>query len=293
MEPGDQDEAWLRLGARVRPEERAALDEALAVAGEVLPGASRMERLEAVAQEFLGEYPAAAETEDPSRSLRGAFRPIRADEERRAATLEGETARWCVLPDVADVPIPDVRFYETATAHDLDSRLRELARLRAEWDDLVAYCALAVRKSRMYRLLGFASFRQYCEERLGLPARAIEQRALVEERRWASPTLQEAKRQGLPFEKLRLLSRLPEREIAHWTARAQGRTCVALRRELEGEAERQMRAQRKVTVRLPLGSPRSLPPRSRPCASGRVSSFRSERASPSSHSTSSTRGAGP
>jgi hypothetical protein len=56
----------------------------------------------------------------------------------------------------------------------------------------------------------------------------------------------------LPFEKLRLLSRLPEREIAGWTPRAHALTCVALRRELEGEAERQMRAQRKLAVPLPL-----------------------------------------
>jgi len=251
-EPGDEEE-WLRLGAHVRPEERAVIDEALALAGEALPGSSRIERLEALAQEFLGEYPTEADTDDPSRSMREAFRPIRSGEERReAATLEAETERWSALPGVGDVPAPEVRFYETATTEDLDARLRHLARLRAGWDDVVGYCALAVRKSGMYRLLGFASLRQYCEERLGLSARAIEQRARAEERRWASPALQEAKRQGLPFEKLRLLSRLPETEIAAWTSRAQAMTCIALRRALEEEAEGQMRAQRKLTVPLPL-----------------------------------------
>jgi hypothetical protein len=256
LDPGDEDEPWLRLGARLRPEEREVVDEALELAGDLLPGASRLERLEAIAQEFAGSYPAADTRFDHAPSLGGALRPVRALDERpekwRAATLEAETERWSALLRVPDVPAPDVRFYETATARDVDSKLRELARIRADWDDLIGSCAHAVRKSRMYQLLGFASFRQYCEERLGLPARAIEQRAAVEERRWASPALQEAKRQGLPFEKLRLLSRLPEAEISAWTSRAHDRTCIALRRELEEEAEGQLRAQRKLSVPLPL-----------------------------------------
>ena len=81
-----------------------------------------------------------------------------------------------------------------------------------------------------------------------LPARAIEQRAALEERIWASPALQEARRQKLSFEKLRLLARLPERDIASWTPRAHALTCIALKRKLEGERERQMRASRKLSV---------------------------------------------
>jgi hypothetical protein len=88
---------------------------------------------------------------------------------------------------------------------------------------------------------GFASFRHYVEERLGLPARAVEGRARVEERRWASAALRDAKDQGLPYEKLRLLAGLPEEEIRAWTPRAHELTCVALRRALEGEREGQTR----------------------------------------------------
>jgi hypothetical protein len=139
-----------------------------------------------------------------------------------------------------------------ATAHAIDVKLRELARLRSDWDDLVGYCAHAVRTSQMYRLLGFVSFRHYCDERLGVSARSIEQRAAVEERRWASPALMDAKRQGLSFEKLRLLSRLREDEIAAWTPRALGLTCIALQRELQGQAERQLRAQGRIAFLLPL-----------------------------------------
>jgi hypothetical protein len=254
LAPGEEDEPWLRLGARLRPEERAVVDEALALAGEILPGANRLERLEAIAQEFVGTYPPEGEADAAAApSLGGALRPIGArEEERRAAALEAETDRWSALPAAPDLPAPEVWFYETATAQDADEKLRELARMRADWDDAIGHYALAVRKSGMHRRLGFATFRQYCEERLGLPARAIEQRAAVEARRWASPALQEAKRQGLPFEKLRLLSRLPEAEIAAWTPRAHHLTCIALRRKLEDEAEGQLRAHRKISVPLPL-----------------------------------------
>jgi hypothetical protein len=144
-----------------------------------------------------------------------------------------------------------VRFYEAATAEDVDARLRELARLRAGWDELLGYCAHAVRESGMHRLLGFASFRHFCEERLGLPSRTVEQRAALEKRLWSSPALREARRQGVSFEKLRLLARLSEGEIGAWTPRAHALTCIALRRRLDGERERQMRAARRISVPLP------------------------------------------
>ena len=243
----DDDEGWARLGASIQPDERAVLDAALAVAAQLQPGASRGERLEAIAQEFQGAYPTEAEASWAG----GALRPVRPGGERREA-LEAETERWAALPAVAALPARAARFDEMTTAHEVDVELRKLARLRSQWDDLVAWCAHAVRRSGLYRMLGFASFRHYCDERLGVSARAIEQRAAVEQRRWASPALREARRQGVSFEKLRLLSRLPEDEIAAWTPRALGLTCIALQRELEGRAERQMRAQGRVAFVVPL-----------------------------------------
>jgi hypothetical protein len=104
----------------------------------------------------------------------------------------------------------------------------------------------------VYRLLGFTTFRRYCEERLGLSARSVEERVRVEERRQTSAALREARRRGLPFEKLRLLARLPEEEIAARIPAAEALTCVALRRELEDRAERRMRAQGRLSIPLPL-----------------------------------------
>jgi hypothetical protein len=248
--PGDDEEDWLRLGANLSPEERAVLDAGLELAGEVHPGSSRIERLEALSQELLAELSTDADA-DGTRLLGGTFRSIGPGKEPRRAELEAETGRWSLLPTVPDWPAPDVRFYETATAEDVDARLRELARLRSSWDELLGYCAQAVKQSGMHRLLGFSSFRQYCEERLGLPARTVEQRAALEKRLWASPALAEARRQGVSFEKLRLLARLPEHEIAAWTPRAHGLTCIELQRRLEGERERQMRASRRLSVPMP------------------------------------------
>jgi hypothetical protein len=247
----DDDEAWLRLHVALEPDDRAVVDEALAVAGEVIPGTSRMERLEALAQEFLAEVATDAD-EDDRRRLWPAFRGAGPGERaRRAAALEAETERWCVLPAVRDWTAPDVAFDDAMSADEVDAQLRELAAVRAGWDDFVGTCAYLVKESGLCQEAGFADFRHYLEERLGLPARAIEQRVAVERRLATSPALREARRQQLPFEKLRLLARLPERETARWTPRAHAMTCVQLSRALDRERERQLRARRKLSVPLP------------------------------------------
>jgi hypothetical protein len=246
----EAEEPWLRLRACVAPDDRVVLDAALELAGEVV-GGSRFERLEAIAQEFAGTHPLAPDAKVDV-SERGGFRAVGPGRELRRAAMEAETGRWEVLTRVRDVPSPDVSFDETDDADTVDAKLRRLARLRAESEDVLAWCAVALRRSGLWRLLGYDEFRHYCDERLGLSARSVEERAKVEERRWASPALQEASRQGLPFEKLRLLSALPEPEIASWTPRAHALTCIALKRALHGERERQMRAQRRVAAALPL-----------------------------------------
>jgi hypothetical protein len=53
----DEDEEWIRFRVRLTDEDRATVDEALAIAGKLLPGSRRVDRLEAMAQEWLGEHP--------------------------------------------------------------------------------------------------------------------------------------------------------------------------------------------------------------------------------------------
>ncbi len=123
--------------------------------------------------------------------------------------------------------------------------------MRAGWDDLIGYCARIVKDGGLHRLLGFASFRHYVEERLGLAARTVEERAALERRLSASPALRAAKDQGVRYEKLRLLARLPDGEIVRWTPCALALTCIALRRELASENERRMRASGKLSAAMP------------------------------------------
>jgi hypothetical protein len=245
----DADEPWLGFRAGLRPEERLVVDEAVELAGRIDPGSSRAQRLEALAQEFLAEVSTGAD-EDDARRLDGAFRRLGPGEEPRRAALEEETERWTMLPAVLSWRAPS-GFDEHATAQEIDARLRELARMRAGWDDVIGYCARMVKDAGLHQLFGFASFRHYVEERLGLAGSTVEQRAALERRLAASPALREARRRGIGYEKLRLLARLSEGELTRWTPRAQELTCIALRRELDSEKERQMRAAGTLSVSIP------------------------------------------
>jgi len=245
------DEEWGRLELRCKPEEREVVDAALDVAGRELPGSRRFERLEAMAAEYFAEFPEPADRLQERTD--GLFRPPRnaARQERREAELEAETDRWAMLPAVPGAAAPDLEFDAHATAAEVDVHLRELARLQRRWDEIVGHCAHVVRASRIYQLLGFASFRHYVEERLGLPARTVEQRASLEARMWESPALREARAQGVSYEKLRVLARLPEKEVAAAVERARAATCIALRQELEAREEGQMRAAGKLAAPAP------------------------------------------
>ncbi|ACG72305.1 conserved hypothetical protein [Anaeromyxobacter sp. K] len=246
----DEDEAWLTLRTQLPETERIVVDAALEAAGRVMPGSTRSERLEALAQEYLAEFSTDGDR-DGARPLGSEFRAVPAGERSRRAVLEAEPERWPLLPPVEDWPAPDVRFDDAKTPQEIDRTLRELAAARAALEEVMGACAYAIRRSGMHLRLGFASFRHYVEERLRLPARAVEQRAEHEERLARSAGLREARRQGVSYERRRILARLPEDELASWIPRAKAMTCVALRRAVEGQRERQLRAQRKVSVPLP------------------------------------------
>ena len=251
----DEDEPWYRLQVGLSDEERELVDEALELAAELGPGSSRLGALEAMAQELTSTLPEDPDVSDEAklRATMGSLRSFRSGErERAAAALERETERWAHLAAVGPHPAVDVPVTADDSAEEVDRKLRALAGLRARCADLIGSLAARVKASGLPCILGFATFRQYVEERLGLPARSVEQRAAVEEKRWRSPGLQEAKHQGLPFEKLRLLSRLPEKDVAPWLPRAHALTCIELRRALEGEEERQLRARRQLRAPLPL-----------------------------------------
>ncbi len=245
----DADEDWVELRTQLPPEERLVVDEALAVAGEQLPGSTRIEQLEALAQEYLAEFSVDGDA-DGSRPLGPGFRRWGLGSCRRGeAGMEADG--WAELPRVPELDAPDLGLDEGLSTRQLDARLRQLAHLRAGWDRLVGWCGHAVKRSGMHRLLGYGTFRQYVQERLGLPARAVEQRVALEARLAGSASRREARGRGVSYEKLRVLARLPEDEVAPWISRAVEATCVTLRREVEAEREGQLRARRTLAAPLP------------------------------------------
>jgi 5-methylcytosine-specific restriction endonuclease McrA len=203
-----------------------------------------------MAQEFVGEHPLEA-GDDGGGLAGGAFRPDPARLDRLAQRLEEETERWSYLSRPAEVPAPDVDFGALGSAEEIHGCLLELAGRRAAWDRVFGYCAYVVRRTGLWRLAGFASFAHYCAERLGLGARTVEQRAGLERRIWQVPALRAARDGGLSYEKVRLLSRLPDREIGAWVARAGALTCVELRAALEERDDAQLRAARVLRARVP------------------------------------------
>lgn len=248
---GEPEEEWSRLRVRLAPEDRATVDEALAVAAKVLPASSRAERLEAMAQEYLGEHPVEAGDDGGGLGV-AAFRPDHAAlRARLEARLEEESERWSYLTVPGEVRAPGGDLDALASAEELDARLRGLAAQRAAWDGVLGYCAYVVRRSGLWRIAGFASFAHYCAERLGLGARTVEQRAALERRLWQVPALRAARDGGLSYEKVRLLSRLPDPELAAWVPRAGALTCVELRAALDERDDAQMRAARILRARVP------------------------------------------
>ena len=213
-------------------------------------GATRAELLEAMAQEYIGEHPVEAGDEDDT-PVKEPFRP-RNPFANMEARLEVETQQWACLPTVPDSFVPDAAFEETASAEEIDAELRRLAAMRSSWDDALGHAALAVKASGMWAILGFATYEHYCAERLGLAARAAEQRAALERRLWQVPALREAllSRQ-LSYEQVRLLSRLPDPDIPAWIPRARELTCIELRRALERNEDAQLRAAGSFAAPLP------------------------------------------
>ena len=174
----EDDEAWVRLHVRLEPEERAVVDEALEIAARLVPGSTRAQRLELLAQEYLGSHPVEVGS-DRAPDI-GAFRQDgarRARDDAWRARLEDQTGLWSYLPLVAGVHARDAGFGRLSSATAIDARLRVLAVKRDGWDAILGYAARLVKQSGLHQLAGFASFSHYCTERLGLAARTVERRA--------------------------------------------------------------------------------------------------------------------
>ncbi|WP_242393945.1 HNH endonuclease signature motif containing protein [Anaeromyxobacter oryzisoli] len=257
-----EEERFDRVDLLLGPETRARLDEALALAGKLLKATSpRWQRLEVICQEYLGAHPVDADEEAEERSAEES-RAEWLDAAREA--LEEETACWAALDKVEPVAAPllgavtdgaglDDAALEDAALNDtdgapgwdpaerLDDQLRQLASMRERWDELVGHLTMLVLNVGLWRDMGFATFGHYCAERLGMAERTVAQRAALERRLYALPTLRQALREGrVSYEQARLVARAAgastdEDTVQALIAHAEASTCIAFRRELEDE----------------------------------------------------------
>jgi hypothetical protein len=251
VEEPDEDAEWNRLCVSFGAEDHARLEEAMELAGRSLgPGAPRWQRLEAVCQEYLGAHP----VEDPGTGEEVLTSPVSGWLAAAKEGLEAEYRSWSFLEPAGPVEAP-AREEETDPVH-LDAELVRLVGMRRRWDELVGHLGMLLVGLGLWRDMMFASLEHYCAERLGVGVRTLQQRAWLERRLYSLPGLRPALREGrLSYEKARLVARVADdRSLEEWVRRAEGMTCIALRREIaarEEAEEAQMCAWRKLDLRVP------------------------------------------
>jgi hypothetical protein len=104
----EPEEEWTRFQARLSDEDRAVVDEALESARHVLPAPTRADRLEAMAQEYLGEHPLEA-GDDGEGGAGGSFtleRERRAHAAAQEERAERESEAWVYLDAPREIPAP-------------------------------------------------------------------------------------------------------------------------------------------------------------------------------------------
>ncbi|HEY7724561.1 MAG TPA: HNH endonuclease signature motif containing protein [Anaeromyxobacteraceae bacterium] len=244
--PEAAEKPWTRLSIPLRPEDRAVVDEAMRLAGELLGrGALPWQRLEAMAQEFLGSHPC-----DLDGSEDGGARPRHPAAEEMERLLETETRRWDWLEAVDPVAAPGLAGSDAAA---LDARLRELVHQRSEWDLVFGAVVRLFVRHRCSWELGFASFAHYTRERLGMGVRSVEQRVWLERRLEELPQLRYALERGeLSYEKARLVAGVADgRTVNQWIRQAGKASCAVLEREVDAACDAQACARGRLEARVP------------------------------------------
>ena len=173
--------------------------------------------------------------------------------------FETETRRWDFLPEAEPFEAPAACGRRRPRGARSRSRraCASSRRCATGWDELLGHLALLVQWCGLWRDMLFASFAHYAVERLGMAPRTVEQRTALERRLYSLPALRAALRDGrVSYEKARIVAaHADERTVDALIVRAQGMPCIALRRELEAEAEARSPAQmcsaRDLDVRVP------------------------------------------
>jgi hypothetical protein len=260
-EVGDE-KKWHRMVLELEGEDRKVVDKALELAGKALrANAPRRQRIEAIAQEYLGSHPPPAlplslskgqgerEGKNIYELLGTTPRPPRDLRE----WLETEFNRWSFLRFSDPVPAPVAGVDDWDRAHRIDERLRELDAMRRGWDDLLCHLSMLLVNTGVWRDMQFRDLAHYATERLGMSGRAIEKRAWLERRLWNFPALRKAMRDGrLGYEKARLVARCSDPAfIGAWIAKAGKMKVIELSRAVDADQDATLRARGELDVRLP------------------------------------------
>jgi hypothetical protein len=127
---------------------------------------------------------------------------------------------------------------------DLDARVLRFLRARRRYDGIFAALALQAVERRIWTALGYASLREYCLERLGIPEKAVRERASLERRMGALEDLRRAYESGLiTYSKALLVAREAHRgNVGELIDRAAGTTWQQTEREVSQREDRRNRA---------------------------------------------------
>jgi hypothetical protein len=244
------EEPWDRVCLPVPDEVRPVLEHALDLAGTLLGStAPKAQRLEVIGAEYLGVH--AAPGDEAEEIILHA--PVSDWLDPVKEWLEQQTKAWSFLDRAEPVAAPGAETTET-DPWELDAELRRLAGLRARWDEAFGHLAMLFRMLGLWRDAQFASFGHYCDERLHMARRTVEQRIWLERRFHELPALRKALRERrVSYEKARVIaSHATDASVDEMIARAEGMTCIALRRALETEEEqRQICARKEIDLRVP------------------------------------------
>ncbi len=260
----DTDDPWERVYIRVEPAGRARVDEALDLAGKLLGATSpKWQRVETLCQEYLGAHPVPDGCEEELISARVPEWLPRVKE-----LLEKEMDSWRFLDRCHAIHLADhgtepwtgitgeaAPGPTSSNPGKLDAELRRLVALRDRWDEVLGHLALLLKMLGLWRDMKFATFGQYCAERLGMAESTVAQRIALERKLYGLPALREAMREGrISYEKARVVARHANADTeAALIARAEADTCIALRRELDDErdAEARKRAPEDLHLAMP------------------------------------------
>jgi hypothetical protein len=247
----EQEEPWDRICLPLPDNVRPVFDEAIALGGNALGAtAPTWQRLEVVLQEFLGAH---ASDEDPASRDEILSAPVEEWLEPVKEWLEQQTEQWSFLERPASIAAPPGNAAVEEDPRLLDAELQRLAGMRDRWNEVFGHLAMLFRMLGLWRDAQFASFGHYCGERLGMAERTVEQRIWLERRLHALPALRAAMRERrVSYEKARLVaSHANDRNLEELIAAAEAMTCIALRRKLDADEERQMCTRRELDLRVP------------------------------------------